>query len=557
MASIETIRRIRVQQISEGADAVRRDLQGLVDAQDKVATATEAAATVTEIASRRQLSASAAYDRLRRSVDDSFKAQQALERGMATANRALQQGATETAAYERTVALLQARYSGAAAEAQRFEAAQRSAARATIAAREAAEGAARATAAQFQGGLNSRFNIGASGGDREADFVAAAAGADRLRAKLDPLFAAQRAYRTDLVEMKGALLSGIISEDAYTAALGRRKGAFAEQIADLGRISAAERTAAAATAAGALATTKATESWRGLSSMGSATLQGLDVSRRMASASAQAEAPDASKAGRLQGYQLQNLAFQGNDILSSLGSGSNLSTVAFQQGPQIAQVFGGPGGATVRGAFAQAGEAATGLASRVGIVGGAIGAVTSIIGTGIAALSSYRQQQRDLDLSVSGMGRASGASASQINSIASGSAGAAGLSVSSAREMAGQFAATGRIGTEMYAGLLTVAKDYAATTRQELPEASKALAEAFADPTKGAEALNAQLGFLDAGMLESIQRFDAQGNRLGAQRVLFDGIAGSVVKASDRLGFFSRQWQEFTTNTSNEFDAIG
>ncbi|MCJ2106771.1 hypothetical protein MKK70_15595 [Methylobacterium sp. E-041] len=235
MASIETIRRIRVQQVSEGADAVRRDLRGLVEGQEQVAAAADPVSVATDLASRRQLSAATAYDRLRRSVDDSFKAQQALERGMATANRALQQGATETSGYERTVALLQARYSGAAAEAARFEAAQRSAARATIAAREATESAARSTAAQFQGSLNSRFNIGASNGDREADFLAAAAGADRLRAKLDPLFAVQQAYRTDLMEMKGALAAGIISEDAYTAALGRRKGAFAEQIADLGR----------------------------------------------------------------------------------------------------------------------------------------------------------------------------------------------------------------------------------------------------------------------------------------------------------------------------------
>lgn len=107
------------------------------------------------------------------------------------------------------------------------------------------------------------------------------------------------------------------------------------------------------------------------------------------------------------------------------------------------------------------------------------------------------------------------------------------------------------------AALLGAARDYAVTTRQELPEATKALAAAFADPTAGAEKLNAQLGLLDAETQESIQRLDTQGNRLGAQRVLFDALAGSVEKADARLGFFSREWQEFSRNTSNEFDKIG
>ncbi len=63
--------------------------------------------------------------------------------------------------------------------------------------------------------------------------------------------------------------------------------------------------------------------------------------------------------------------------------------------------------------------------------------------------------------------------------------------------MAGEFAATGRIGQEMLGGLIGTAKDYAATTGQELPDATKALAAAFADPAKGADTLNNQLGFLD------------------------------------------------------------
>ncbi|PJI56006.1 hypothetical protein CTI14_00285 [Methylobacterium radiotolerans] len=125
---------------------------------------------------------------------------------------------------------------------------------------------------------------------------------------------------------------------------------------------------------------------------------------------------------RLRADQVQNLAYQAGDIVSSLGSGSNLSTVAFQQGPQIAQVFGGPGGASVKGAFAQAGDAASSVAARIGLVGGAFAAVTTAALAGVLAFRSYSSSQMALTQNLVGVGRASGATVGQINAIAQASA---------------------------------------------------------------------------------------------------------------------------------------
>ncbi|TFZ59899.1 hypothetical protein E4V01_05370 [Methylorubrum sp. Q1] len=70
---------------------------------------------------------------------------------------------------------------------------------------------------------------------RRAQAVTAAADAaaiemDRLRAKYDPLFAAQQTYRSSLAELRQALAVGAISEAADTAELDRRKAAFTEQV---------------------------------------------------------------------------------------------------------------------------------------------------------------------------------------------------------------------------------------------------------------------------------------------------------------------------------------
>ncbi|MGG7524106.1 phage tail length tape measure family protein [bacterium BS0013] len=436
MPTIETIRRIRIEQESKGGAAVRADLEATASAQTKLGAAAEAAATVTETASRRTLSAAGAFDRLRASVDASFRSQQAMERATNLANRAFEQGATDAATYERTLAQIQARYSGVE------------------------QAAARAAQAQRQ-------------------------------------------------------------------------------------------------------------AWRDLSAEGSKVLDNIEASRKLGSIGM---APPANSNGghghgqisdAYRSQLLQDIAFQAKDFGEQVLAGSSPIRAALQQGPQalaIAQM-GGLGPKDIAAGFGEKlgsiAEGASNVAARLGLVGGAVGAVTAAVGTGAAALAAYREQQKDLSLSLSGMGRASGATLGQINSIAAASAGPAGLSVSAARDMEGQFAATGRIGSEMYGKLLGAARDYAYTTRQELPEAAKALAEAFADPVAGAELLNKQLGLLDAETEESIQHLSAQGNRLGAQRVLFDALAGSVEKADARLGFFSRQWQQFSRNTSNEFDAIG
>ena len=109
--------------------------------------------------------------------------------------------------------------------------------------------------------------------------------------------------------------------------------------------------------------------------------------------------------------------YQGGDIVAQLGSGSPLSMIAMQQGPQIAQIFAGPGGASVKGAVTQAGEAMGSFARRVGVVGGSFGAVTTAAVVGVTAMVSYQNSVRETERMVSGVGRASGVTAAQIGRL--------------------------------------------------------------------------------------------------------------------------------------------
>lgn len=92
MPSLNTIRTLTVQHRSEGADRVIADLRGVAAAEGAVGEAANRAATVTEQASRRQLSAASALDREMKKIDASYRATQSQSRATSTFDRAYQQG---------------------------------------------------------------------------------------------------------------------------------------------------------------------------------------------------------------------------------------------------------------------------------------------------------------------------------------------------------------------------------------------------------------------------------------------------------------------------------
>lgn len=89
---VDVYRRLSVQGRSEGLDKVATDLRDVATAQKEVGAASQATATVTEVSSRKTLSAAAAYDRLQRSLDPVYQAQQRLAAAERVLDRARDQG---------------------------------------------------------------------------------------------------------------------------------------------------------------------------------------------------------------------------------------------------------------------------------------------------------------------------------------------------------------------------------------------------------------------------------------------------------------------------------
>lgn len=187
----------------------------------------------------------------------------------------------------------------------------------------------------------------------------------------------------------------------------------------------------------------------------------------------------------------------------------------------------------------------------------AAGAIAGIAIAGATAYDSWIKGQKQLEVGLSGAGRAAGATVADLNRIAEAGSVAGKVSVAAARDMELAFLRTGRIGKDNFTDLITVAKNYAVTVGSDVDAAVKTLSEAFADPIRGADQLNAQLGFLDDKTRAYIRRLAEQNDRTSAQRVLLEAMRGSLANAEQATTALGRAWDAVKRSASDAFDAIG
>lgn len=371
-----------------------------------------------------------------------------------------------------------------------------------------AQAARQATSAdEAQRKFNTFMGIGASsaGSARESARVfeeAAKATEDlerrtkALRAQIDPLGAAQARLNTEIAEANALFKAGAISAHEQAAAHQLARNRFD-------------------------ATSKA--------------LKGIGDGSRLAS------------------HQIANLGFQLNDVVVGLASGQRPLTVLTQQGTQIAQVFAGSG-LGVGGVLKELGRTVLGLVSPTTLL---VGGLAAVGGTALYAYNSYITAQKELQVATAGVGRAAGATVDQLNRIAESASAAGRISVAAARDMEVAFLRTGRIGVDQFGDLITAAKNYAATTGQDIEAATKELAEAFADPAKGVDLLNAKVGGYDDRTRLLIKTLAAQNDLTAAQKILFDNLKPSLIDAAEATTALGRAWDFVARNASNAFDAIG
>lgn len=239
------------------------------------------------------------------------------------------------------------------------------------------------------------------------------------------------------------------------------------------------------------------------------------------------------------------------NAIGSLGSGAPVTQVMLQQGADLAQAFSmGPNG--VGGTFA----ALRGIfVSWLPTIVGVTAALGPLIAVGYGFFR-FRSEVESLGHSLDGLGRRSGETMSSLSALAARGATAGGLSISEGRAAAAAYAGAG-IGGGINEGLIAQTKAFARVTGTDLDTASKTLATAFADPTKGAQQLGDMLGFVDQKTKESITSFQRQGDIISARRMLFDAMSRDLAAAADRTTHVAKGWTAIGNAISDATGRLG
>lgn len=311
--------------------------------------------------------------------------------------------------------------------------------------------------------------------------------------------------------------------------------------------------------------TAALNAARATDSVAASTAKHVSASAQATTATARATSAhnDNAKAAGLSANELRNLTFQLNDVTTMALSGASAFQIAATQGGQFFQIAQMAGGG-VRGLFTQAGDAASAMASRIGLVGAGLGSVAIGLATATAAAVMFRNEQKELDRTTFGAGRASGASLYDLQRSAMEAAASGRTSGSQAREVVGALNATGRVSPGVYADVAKNMEDLSKLMGSDVPTATESMTSALASGISGFDRLNASLGLGGAAMRENLKDLYESGRGFEAQRLIVDSLSARIKefkRETGEPGYFSRVFgainRGFGQNTSDEMSGIG
>lgn len=220
----------------------------------------------------------------------------------------------------------------------------------------------------------------------------------------------------------------------------------------------------------------------------------------------------------------------------------NPATIALQQGPQILTAW-----STAAIKFTPAMLAA----------GAAIGVVGAAATVAVGGFLAGEKAAKGFEAAVSGAGRVSGLTSSELRKLVFQAADLGDVSISSARDQATAYLSTGKIGRAVLVDLIAVGKDYAQMMGMDAEAATKSLADAMLAPDKAGRDLTRTMGLLDQEALKQIDSLMKSGDLLAAQRILLDAVSDAAAGQADKVGLITNAWDAVGTSISNAVTKLG
>jgi hypothetical protein len=537
----EFIRRVKIQYESQGADKARADFESARQGQDNFNKATEHGERASRAYVQSQTRIEGSLISRIRATDKVARAEMDLQKTMSRIQTLMDKGGQVTAAH---IKLL-----------EREEAALRKVTDAENDNAKATENMI-AVLTKFQKGQFTATLDAWTAKLREAKAAAEAntAATERMARSMTSLMSGFGG-RVDVTGRMGAFSASDAERRAKEAraADGALRSSFVSGMSAFGsRDATAVRMGVAAVED---STRKLTTAMTANASASAAMVQGLSaVGQRAAQSSAfiQKMSAGTTGKGKAGGLTMQErLVSQqtAGDVIASLATGASPMTILLQQGEQFLQPFG-TGLEGVKNAASKLGPIL------LRFVLNPITMITAAVGTAAYAFDRWRDSQNGLTVAMNGLGRASGATLTQINAIAERVGSLSGISASAARGMAGTLLGSGATAGGLGAGLGLV-NPLAKRLGMSQEDATRQIAGAFADPAKQAAELAKEFGVLTYAQQEQIRALAATGEKTQASAKLFDYLGQSLSKMSDTTGFFTRTWEAMTQRVSDTMDRLG
>lgn len=221
----------------------------------------------------------------------------------------------------------------------------------------------------------------------------------------------------------------------------------------------------------------------------------------------------------LKPWQLTNLGYQINDVVSGLAMGQAPVQILAQQAGQFAQIWP---------------NVMVSLARSIPILAGVAAVLTPVIaafGRAAEERATMRAFTADLALSADGARY----SAAELTKTAVAIRGL-GIEMATARDLIRSFMREG-FQPDQIVGLTQMAKQLAEVTGTDLPDAAAKIATAFSGNAESVRELDRELNFLTADQLAQIRAMEQAGDRAGAlstaQGILKDKLASTVEPTSN------------------------
>lgn len=335
--------------------------------------------------------------------------------------------------------------------------------------------------------------------------------------------------RTALLQLNSAANVGYAVVDRLASSVAHSTAEVSEEGAAAGGTAAQlnKLTAASKTAAAAQGTLK-TKTDAATSSIG-----------RQRTGGAKGEAQDVLIWG-LKPWQLTNLGYQVNDVVSGLAMGQKPMQVFAQQAGQFAQIWP---------------NAMVAFARSVPIIAGVTAVLLPFAAAGkriYDTAESVRIFSADLALSADGAKYNAEQLAQATDAMRK-----FGVSTTDARELVRQFVRDG-FKTSSFDQLGQMAKQLDAITGEGIVSAGKRLSQAFSGSVEDIRKLDQELNFLTADQLEQVYAMKKAGDATGAlsfaQGILADRLKASRGEASDwhkALDDLSEAWGTFVDVVGN------